>query len=423
MNRLFYGRFNYLYYLVEASRFQISPFRTGVVGLLNWFESGYNPLHYTNFSKTAVATLEMAERMTRTYSKPEFGFDETTVNGVLYKINEEIIFKKTFCKLIHFKKEGCKEKQPKMLIVAPMAGHNATLLRETARDCLEHFDVYITDWISANQVPLNLGEFDMDDFIEYVIEFLRLLGKIDAKDGAGVHVMAVCQPTVPVIAAIALMSADKDDYVPKSMVLIGGPVDARKNPTLVNVFANDKNIEWFESMVITQVPANYPGYMRKVYPGFLQLAGFMSMNIQRHVDSHIDLFRDLLVEDDEKAEKQIKFYDEYLSVMDLTAEFYLQTIQEVFHDFSLAKNELVCKGRKVDVRAITKCALLGIEGEHDDIAGVGQTKEALNLCSGIPLSAKEYYLQKGVGHYGVFSGTKFRNSVIPVIRNFVYKVR
>jgi poly(3-hydroxybutyrate) depolymerase len=236
-----------------------------------------------------------------------------------------------------------------------------------------------------------------------------------------VHVMAVCQPTVPVIAAVALMSSENDPRTPNSMILMGGPVDARKNPTQVNEFAISKSLEWFEKMVIMPVPPNYPGYMRKVYPGFLQLIGFITMNLQRHITSHIDMYNNLLVEDDEKAEHQKRFYDEYLSVMDMPAEFYLQTIKEVFQDFTLAKGKLISRGRAVHLESITKCALLGIEGENDDIAAVGQTKAALKMCNNIPESMKHYHLQLDVGHYGVFSGSKFRNSIVPVIRDFIYK--
>lgn len=406
---------NFLYYMIEASRMQMSPARLGIKSAQQWYENSFNPIFHTNFAQTIRASLEIAERITRKYQKPEFGITECIVNDEIYKIKQKAISIKTFCHLQHFAKPELKIKQPKLLIVAPMAGHHATLLRGTVQDMLPFFDVYITDWVDASQVPLNLGKFDMDDFIDYIIDFIRLLGP-------DLHVMAVCQPTVPVMAATAIMSARKDPKVPKSMILIGGPVDARKNPTMVNTFTTDKSIDWFEKMVISIVPPNYPGYMRHVYPGFLQLAGFMSLNMQRHINSHIDMFKHLLVEDDEKADLQKKFYDEYLSVMDLPAEFYLQTIKEVFLDYSLAKGKLVSRGRKVDLDTITKCALLGIEGENDDIAAVGQTKEALNLCANIPKPLKHYHLQKGVGHYGVFSGSKFRQFVVPVIKEFASSV-
>jgi len=413
-NQFLPDNFNYLYYLVEASRAQISPARFAIIATHQWLDNTYNPLYYTNLAVTMRAGLDIAERITRKYKKPSFGITQTEVDGNFVEVRKHPVLVKTFCHLQHFAKPNLKEKQPKLLIVAPMAGHHATLLRGTVQDTLPFCDVYITDWIDASQVPLSAGKFDMDDFIDYIIEFIKFLGP-------DVHVMAVCQPTVPVLAATALISAEKSSYIPKSMILIGGPVDARMNPTAVNNFAIEKSLQWFKKMVIAHVPPNYPGYMREVYPGFLQLAGFMSLNLQRHIDSHIDMFKSLLVEDDEKADTQKKFYDEYLSVMDLPAEFYIQTIKEVFKDFSLAKGTLISRGRKVDLKAIKNCALLGIEGEKDDIAAVGQTKEALKLCSHIPAKDKHYHLQQGVGHYGVFSGSKFRQFVVPVIRDFVYK--
>ncbi len=406
--------FNPLYYMMEASRMQMSPLRMMTLAGTQCFENSYNPLYYTNFAMTMRASLEIAERMTRKYQKPTFGITECKVNDKHYEVEMHTILSKTFCHLQHFKKIGLKQPGPKLLIVAPMAGHHATLLRGTVQDMLPYCDVYITDWIDASQVPLSHGSFDMDDFIDYVIEFTQFLSP-------NLHVMAVCQPTVPVMAAVALMSAAGDPKLPSSMILIGGPVDARKNPTRVNDFAVSKSLDWFEKMVVMPVPPNYPGYMRKVYPGFLQLIGFISLNLQRHISSHIDMYNNLLIEDDEKAEQQKKFYDEYLSVMDLPAEFYLQTIKEVFQDFALAKGKLISRGRAVHLENITKCALLGVEGENDDIAAVGQTKAALQMCNNIPKSMKQYHMQPNVGHYGVFSGSKFRNFIVPVIRDFVYK--
>lgn len=294
-----------------------------------------------------------------------------------------------------------------------MAGHHATLLKGTVAELLPYFDVYITDWVDACQVPLSHGTFDMDDYIDYIIEFFNLLGPI--------NVMAVCQPTVPVLAATAILASYNSSNAPKSMILMGGPVDARKNPTAVNVFASGKQIDWFEKNVIMQVPPNYPGYKRQVYPGFIQLAGFMGMNLTKHIDSHMKLFKNIIIEDNETAINQRKFYDEYLSVMDLPAEYYLQTVKEVFLDFSLATGKLISRGRKVDLSAINKTALFGIEGEKDDIAGVGQTKASLCLCTNLPESKKHYHLQKGAGHYGIFNGSKYRQFIVPEIKKFVYK--
>lgn len=410
------NNFNYLYDLVEFTRMQMTPVRMGIRAAQELFEDFQNPLFTNNdFTKNICAGLEIAERITRKYQKQDFDIKECKVGDSLYRIIEQTPLAKTFCNLKRFIKFGLNDEMPKLLVVAPMAGHNATLLKATIQDLLPYFDVYITDWVNANQVPVDQGSFDMDDFIDYIIEFMTFLSP-------NLHVMAVCQPTVPVLAATSIMSANNDPNTPKSMILIGGPVDARKNPTMVNHFAQDKSIEWFHQMVITTVPYNYPGHMRKVYPGFLQLAGFISMNPERHINSHIDMFKNLYEENDAKAEAIAKFYDEYMSVMDLPAEFYLQTIEEVFKEFSLAKGTLVSKGRKVDPKAITKCGLLGIEGEKDDIAAVGQTKASLDLCSNIPSNLKSYYMQKDVGHYGVFTGSKFRSSVVPVIKDFVYKL-
>lgn len=403
--------FNYLYNLIEAVRFQLLPTTFVIKESKKIFENQYIPMHNSDFVKIMRATLEISERIVRRYRKPEFGITKCEVGLNTYAIEQNVILKKTFCNLVHFRKVDFKNSQPKLLIVAPLAGHHATLLRGAVEGMLPYSDVYITDWIDASQIPLTLGSFNMDDFIDYVIEFMHFLEP-------RLHVMAVCQPTVPVLAAVAIMSAE-NTTVPKSIILIGGPVDARQQPTQINHFAMNKSIEWFQHMVVTMVPPNYPGYMRYVYPGFLQLAGFISMNIQNHVTSHIDMFKNLVIEDDEKASVQKKFYDEYLSVMDIPAEFYLQTIKEVFQDFSLAKGILKSRDRAVKLEAIVKCALLGIEGENDDIAAVGQTKEALNLCKSIPDDMKQYHLQKGVGHYGVFSGSKFRKHIVPVIRNFI----
>jgi poly(3-hydroxybutyrate) depolymerase len=410
-----YEFFNPLYTMLEIGRFNISPFRIYLNSMIGYLESPYDPLYNTPLAQTMRAAIEMTERLTRDYEKPEFDIQEVVIGEKTHKITQETVISKSFCNLVHFKKAvPTKQKQPKLLIVAPMAGHHATLLRGTVQSMLPRCNVYITDWIDASQVPVSDGSFDMDDYINYVIEFLQFLG-------SDTHVLAVCQPTVPVLAAVALMSEAQDKAVPLSMIMMGGPVDARKSPTAVNNFATDKSIDWFKEFVITSVPMNHPGFTRKVYPGFLQLAGFISMNWRRHLDSHVELFKHLLEEDDAEADDTKEFYDEYLSVMDLPAEFYLQTIKEVFHDFSLAKHKLISRGRHVDTTKITKTAILGIEGEYDDISGRGQTKAVLDLCPNVSDQKKQYYLQKGVGHYGVFSGSKFRNEIAPVIIEFLEK--
>ncbi|HJD55435.1 MAG TPA: polyhydroxyalkanoate depolymerase [Rickettsia endosymbiont of Pyrocoelia pectoralis] len=410
---------NYTYYMLEGLRAQIAPWHLGIKILKEAYEN--ESLEDNGFARIMHSYLTLCERMTRKYEKPEFNILNTAIEGKTYNINEKVILKKPFCELRHFEKVGFKQELPKLLIVAPMAGHHATLLRSTVQELLPYTNIYITDWTDASYVPLKAESktessdrrFDMDDYIDYVMEFINFLGP-------NVHTMAVCQPTVPLLAAISLMSKDNSPNVPNSMILMGGPIDARKNPTAVNEFALSKSLEWFCKMVTMQVPPNYPGHGRKVYPGFLQLAGFMSLNLFRHIDSHLELWQNLLNGNYEKADHTIKFYDEYLAAMDMPAEFYLQTIDEVFHNFSLARGKLVSEQRPIDLKNITKCALLGIEGELDDIAAVGQTKAALKLCSNIPESMKRYHLQKGAGHYGVFSGSKFKQFIVPVIKDFIY---
>jgi len=405
---------NSLYYLLESARANLSPVRYGIIAGQEWFENKYNPLYHTEFAQTMRATLELAERLTRKYTKPEFGITSAQVNGKKYDVEESIILKKPFCNLVHFDKKAYTGRQPKLLIVSPMAGHHATLLRATVQEMLIYSDVYITDWIDASQVPLSDGSFDMDDFIDYTIEFIKTCGP-------DLHVMAVCQPTVPVLAATAIMSKNKDKFTPNSIILMGGPVDARKSPTKLGEFAEDMSSEWFEHNTISTVPPNYPGRGRKVYPGFLQLMGFVGLNWQKHIDSHLEMFQLFLTDDDAHADIKKSFYDEFLSVMDLPAEFFLQTIEEVFHKFSLARGKLVSRGRHVDTSCITTTALFGIEGEKDDIAGIGQTKASLDICTGIPDKRKEYLLQPEVGHYGVFSGSRFRKFIAPRIGAFIKK--
>jgi len=405
---------NQLYYLLESTRANLSPLRYAILAAQEWYESQYNPLYSSNFAQTMRATLEIAERISRKYSKPEFGITAAMINDKSYPVENEVLLKKPFCNLVHFDKKIYTGKQPRLLVVAPMAGHHATLLRGTIQEMLSYTDVYVTDWIDASQVPLSEGSFNMDDYIDYVIDFINFLGP-------NLHIMAVCQPTVPVLAATAIMSAEKQKNIPLSLTLMGGPVDARENPTKIGSFATDLSQEWFKKYTITEVPHNFPGHGRKVYPGFMQLVGFVGMNWQKHLDSHIDLFQNLLVEDDAKAETQKAFYDEFLSVMDLPEEFFIQTLKEVFKQFSLAEGKLISRGRHADTKYITKCAILGIEGEKDDIAGVGQTKAALDICSNVPSEKKQYYLQKDVGHYGVFSGSKFRKFIAPTIAEFIRK--
>lgn len=404
-----------LYSFVEMYKANSAPFRAGILASQEWIESPYNPLSYILTNRTVSATYELFERLTRDYPKPEFEIHQTIIDGKEYHIEQEIVMQKAFCDLIHFRKFPEKN-LPKLLIVAPMSGHYATLLRGSVQDTLPFFDVYITDWRNVRDLPLIAGSFDLDDYIDYCIEFMGSLSP-------NLSVMAVCQPAVPVMAAISIMSAQnpKDPKIPTNVILLGGPIDSRISPTEVNNYAANKDIQWFEHNVISMVPLNYPGCGREVYPGFLQLAGFMSMNMKRHVGEHIKLFEHLIVGDEDSAEKQIKFYDEYLAVMDLPADFYLQTIKEVFIKHSLPKGIFVSRGRCATLNTIKKSALLVLEGELDDITGRNQTKAAVNLCSNIPSNKKEYHLQMGVGHYGLFNGSKFRGKIVPLIKDFCYK--
>lgn len=404
---------NHLYTMLEVQRTAISPINIGAKAAAIVNGSPFNPWSYTEIGKSTSAFFELLERLTRQYDKPEFGIEKIEIAGKRIKIKEKVISHKPFCELLHFKKDWDK-KQEKMLIVAPMSGHYATLLRGTVEGMLPHFDIYITDWINARDVPLSDGVFDFDDYVEYVWEFLDVL-----EDRA--HVMAVCQPSVPVLAAVALMATNKDPMAPKSMTLIGGPIDTRKSPTKVNQLAIDQPLEWFEQNVITRVPLNYPGFMRRVYPGFLQLTGFMQMNLDRHIGEHIKLFEHLVSGDGDSAEAHRTFYDEYLSVMDLDAEFYLHAIEHVFKKFSLPDGKMLVHGKLVRPQDITKTALLCIEGERDDISGRGQTKAAIDICTGLAADKKKYHLQKNVGHYGTFNGRRYREEVVPTIVEFAKK--
>ncbi len=401
------------YNMLELYRASLIPFRMNIDISKDWLINPKNPFCNTGFSKILLANLILAERLSRTYQKDEFNIHECMVENKSYVIEEKVIYSKTFCELKHFSKVGITQTLPKLLIVAPMAGHHATLAKDTVKELLPFADIYITDWVDASLVPLKEGKFDLDDFIDYLIEFLTLLGP-------NLHTLAVCQPTIPLMAAISILSNSNELKVPASMILIGGPIDARRNPTEVDHLAVNQSMEWFCDMMISTVPMNYEGYGRKVYPGCLQLMAFMSLDIPRHINSHLELLQNLLDGNMEGASHTIEFYDEYLASMDMTAEFYLQTIQEVFKDFALAKGELVSRDRKINLTDISKCALLGIEGERDNIAAVGQTKAALELCYNIPDSMKRYHLQEGVGHYGTFSGSKFKKFIVPIIKDFIY---
>jgi len=403
------------YQLHELTHAALSPWRTAADVAKFYFKNPLNPMAHTPLGRNVAAGCELFERTTRRYGKPEFGLGETSVGGERVAVSETKVWSKPFCNLIHFKRAvppSRKRNDPKLLIVAPMSGHYATLLRGTVEAMLPKHEVFITDWVDARMVPLSDGRFDLDDYVDYVISMLQCLGE-------NVHVMAVCQPSVPVLAAVALMEERGDPHTPASMTLMGGPIDTRINPTEVNKLAETQPIEWFERNVILKVPYPQPGFMRSVYPGFLQLSGFMSMNLDRHVVAHREFFSHLIDGDGDSAEKHRDFYDEYLAVMDLTAEFYLQTVDVVFINHALPKGEFTHRGNKVDPSKITKCALLTIEGELDDISGVGQTKAAHTICVNLADDKRAHYMQPNVGHYGVFNGSRYRSEIAPRIADFI----
>jgi poly(3-hydroxybutyrate) depolymerase len=392
----------------------LGPFRAAADATRIYYQNPLNPLTHTTFGKSVAAGCEVFERITRRYGRPEWRIESTLVGGERVAVHPRVVWERPFCKLIHFERAMAEphRPQPKILMVAPMSGHYATLLRGTVEAFLPNHDVYITEWADARMVPLASGRFDLDDYIDYVISVLHWLG-------GNTHVIAVCQPSVPVLAAVSLMSATEDPYTPPSMTLMGGPIDTRVNPTAVNTLAQKRGVDWFRRTVITKVPFPNPGTMRDVYPGFLQLSGFMSLNLDRHIGAHKDLFVHLVRGDGDSAQKHREFYDEYLAVMDLTAEFYLQTVDTAFVRHALPNGTMTHRGKRVDPGQIRDVALLTVEGEHDDISGVGQTEAAHGLCTGIPASRKVHYLQRGVGHYGVFNGSRFRAEIAPRIADFI----
>ena len=401
---------NPLYQIHEMQHMGMKPLHMMAEAGKIFYRSPMSPFSFTPVGKQAAAVSELLERLTRNYGKPAFGITQTEVGGKTVAVKEVVIDERPFCRLLHFSRDT-KVQSPKLLIVAPMSGHHATLLRGTVEAMLPFADVYITDWIDAKLVPIFAGKFDLDDYISYVIDYARMLGPV--------HMMAVCQPSVPVFAAAALMNAEKDPLSPLSMTLIGGPIDTREAPTEVNTKAKEHPGVWFENRVITRVPFNYPGCMRRVYPGFVQLMSFISMNLERHIDSHLQFFDHLVQGDGEGADTHKKFYDEYLSVIDLPAEFYMQTLDTVFQRHLLPKGQMKYDGRKVDPKAINKTAMLCLEGELDDISGVGQTRAAMNMTSGLAAPKKKYHMEPNVGHYGIFNGRKFKSRVVPIIVDFM----
>jgi poly(3-hydroxybutyrate) depolymerase len=408
-----------LYSLYELGHLSVAPLRIAALMQSSVMRSPLNPLVDTEVGRTAAAAADLFESMTRRYRKPSWGAITTKIGGVEVPVAVERVWSKPWCSLIHFERDAEKLREargervdPAVLLVAPMSGHYATLLRDTVSAFLPEHDVYISDWADARMVPVLAGRFDLNDYIDYVMEMVRALGP-------QTHVVAVCQPGPAVLAAVSLMAEEDDPCTPATMTIMGSPIDARRSPTAPNLLAEKRDLDWFKQNMIHTVPALYPGVFRRVYPGFLQLASFMGMNLSRHVDAHHSYFQNLVKGDGDSAEKHREFYDEYLSVMDLSEEFYIQTLTDVFQEYRLANGTMMHRGRVVDPSAITKTALLTVEGENDDISGIGQTQAAHDICANIPEHMRRDYIQPGVGHYGVFSGRRFRTEIYPRVRDFM----
>ena len=401
-----------LYQLYDWQRAALEPWRLFAQAANELYGHPDSPLSYLPGSRNVAAAFDLMTRLTRRYERPEFGITSVVSNGRAFVVREENDLEKPFCRLLHFRKMGAPQ-QPKVIVFAPLSGHFATLVRDTVRALLADHDVWVTDWIDAKEIPIAVGPFHFDDYVAYVREFLRFLGP-------DVHSISVCQPTVPVLAAVSLM-AQEGERVPRTLTMMGGPIDTRRSPTAVNTFAKHRPLSWFEAKVIQRVPMRYPGFMRKVYPGFMQFAGFVAMNPGRHMESHVQYYHHLVEGDGESAEQHRRFYDEYNAVMDLPAEYYLDTVERVFQRHLLPHGQLVVAGERVRPEAIRDSALFTIEGELDDISGNGQTEAAHALTKGIPAKNKQHFEAKGVGHYGIFSGRKYREMIYPRIREFIAK--
>ncbi|HSN33776.1 MAG TPA: polyhydroxyalkanoate depolymerase [Ideonella sp.] len=407
-----------LYQLYEAQRALLSPFSEFAAASAKLYNHPLSPFTHTPMAHRFSAGFDLMHRLAKEYEKPPFDINSVNVDGVDVAVQEQVALKKPFCRLLRFKRftDNAKQlaamkEQATVLVVAPLSGHHATLLRDTVRALLRHHKVFITDWTDARMVPADIGPFHLDDYVRYVEEFIRHIGP-------DVNVISVCQPTVPVLAAVSLL-ASRGEVTPRTLTMMGGPIDARRSPTAVNNLAMNKSHEWFEHNVIYRVPSNYPGAGRPVYPGFLQHSGFIAMNPDRHLKSHYDYFLDLLRGDEESAEFHRSFYDEYNAVLDMPAEYYLDTIRTVFQDFALVNGTWAVDGEPVRPQDLRRSALLTIEGELDDISGAGQTRAAHELCTGIPESRRFHYDVEGAGHYGIFSGRRWREKVYPEVRRFI----
>jgi poly(3-hydroxybutyrate) depolymerase len=399
-----------LYQFYDWHRATMEPWRLLAQAAGEFYGHPQSPLSFLPGSRNVAAALDLVGRLTQRYERPEFGFDKVSVAGKDYAVREVFEVARPFCRLLHFVKPGAPP-LPRVIVFAPLSGHFATLLRDTVRTLLPDHDVWITDWIDAKEVPLAAGPFHFDDYVDYVRDFIRFVGP-------EAHAVSVCQPTVPVLAGVSLLAA-AGEATPRSLTMMGGPIDTRSSPTAVNDFAKYRPMSWFESKVVQRVPMRYPGFMRRVYPGFLQFAGFVAMNPDKHFDSHVQYYHHLVKGDGDSADQHRRFYDEYNAVMDLPAEYYLETVERVFHEHSLPRGRLEVRGERVRPQAIKTSALFTVEGALDDISGPGQTKAAHGLCKGIPAARKRHYLAPGVGHYGIFSGRKFREMIYPRIRDFI----
>jgi poly(3-hydroxybutyrate) depolymerase len=408
-----------LYQLHEWNRRILNPLSAWANLASKVLTSPYSPLAYTPYSRRLAAGYELLHRLGKHYEKPRFGLDSTSIDGIEVPVIETVELEKPFCQLRRFERDlppqlrAGHQDDPTVLVFAPLSGHHATLLRDTVRALLPSFRVYITDWTDARMVPIAHGPFHLDDYVEYCMEFIRLLGP-------RVHLISVCQPTVPVLAAVSLLATARDPALPRSMTMMGGPIDSRRNPTQVNALAQRKPFEWFRTNVIFKVPSSYPGYLREVYPGFLQHAGFVAMNPDRHVESHWDYYLNLVKGDQDDIDGHRRFYDEYNAVIDLPAEYYLDTIRVVFQQHQLPDGKWHVRGTRVAPEDISGIGLFTIEGELDDISGSGQTQAAHELCRGIDPRHKQHLTAIGVGHYGIFSGRRWRENIAPRIVEFIH---
>jgi poly(3-hydroxybutyrate) depolymerase len=400
-----------LYEAYQAHLDVLTPVRLMAEAIRGFLDHPWPLIGNTPLIRSAAATMELLSNGGVSHNRPDFGIRAVMIEGQEVAVSEEVVVSDPFCNLVHFRKDTGYE-APTILVVAPLSGHFPTLLRGTVQTLLPDHDVFVTDWANARNVPLLYGRFGLDDFVDLVIRFIRFLGP-------RIHIMAVCQPSVPVLAAVSLLAAAHETCQPASMILMGGPIDPRANPTEVNRFAEAHSLDWFERTVITTVPGRYPGAFRRVYPGFLQLAGFLSMNLDRHVSAHWEMFHNLVRGDGDSAAATRAFYKEYSSVMDLPADFYLHTIKRVFHDHDLPRGSFRVRGHRVEPAAIECTALMTVEGERDDICAPGQTVAAHQLCSGIAAAKKIHHLQLKVGHYGVFHGRRWQTETYPKVRSFI----